>query len=216
MAAQAAGADAVGFIFAESPRKVSVAAARAIATALKPSLARVGVFVDAPVEVMLDIVSRVGLTHVQLHGTEPAATITQLQSAGVRVIKTFRVRGDEGGLLLTQIQQSPADLILLDTYVPGRPGGTGRTFDWTLAAAAAVRRPVILAGGLNPYNVATAVQTARPFGVDTASGVERLPRVKDPAKVASFVHLARHTWQAMVGRAAAEHREVMNRVRSIT
>lgn len=213
LAAQAAGADAIGFIFADSPRQISVPVARRISQLLKPSLARVGVFVDAPVNDMLAIIAEVGLTHVQLHGNETAATIEALRSSGVRVIKALRVRGDS---VLDQLQQSTADIVLLDAYVPGRYGGTGRTFDWQLAQRAAALRPVILAGGLNPANVAEAVQLVRPLGVDVASGVERSPGVKDPVKVSSFVRLARQSWQTVVNREAAKHREVMGRVRNAT
>lgn len=214
LAAQAAGADAVGFIFAASPRQVMVDQARSVAGVLKSSIARVGVFVDAPLEQITETAAQVGLTHIQLHGSESNDTIRALQTAGYRVIKSFRVGGSAADAVLPQLKDCPADAVLLDTYVPGQPGGTGKTFDWSVAARAAVHRPVILAGGLNPANVAGAVRTVRPFGIDVASGVERSPGKKDPAQVSSFVQLARHAWQSMVGRAAAEHREVMERVRN--
>lgn len=197
LAALEAGADAVGFVFAESPRRVEPEVARRIAGTLReraaaagrPVPALVGVFVDAPPGRVLTIARAAGLTHVQLHGDEPDEDVEALRAAGLVVIKAVGLK--PGAPPPPAALSTPADLVLLDRFEPGRRGGTGRTADWAVAAEVARRRPVILAGGLTPANVAQAVRAVRPRGVDVSSGVERARGVKDPALIARFVRAAR-------------------------
>src|SRR5690606_32694769 len=144
------------------------------------------VFVDAPVDRILRIAQAAGLTHIQRHGVEDDEIVVRLRTAGYRVIRAARGRGPEA---LAQADASPADLILLDAFDPEKRGGTGRVFDWRLAADLCRRRAVILAGGLTPQNVGDAVRALMPFCVDVSSGVERSPGAKDPARIAGFVQL---------------------------
>lgn len=169
------GAFAVGFVFhRRSPRFIQPERAGEISRLLGPSIARVGVFVDEDYASVLDTVRTAGLTAVQLHGGEDAGYIRALR--GIQVIKAFRVGADfDPGLL----GEFPADYFLLDTYVEGSHGGTGKTFDWALAAPCAAYGRIILAGGLRPGNVGEAIRKARPWGVDVSSGVERGPGIKD-------------------------------------
>jgi phosphoribosylanthranilate isomerase len=138
----------------------------------------VGVFVDAPLETVADVVERAGLRGVQLHGEELPG-----YAAAVRaelVIKAFRAGR---GFRAERMEEYPGQLILLDAEVPGKAGGTGRTCDWNAARAAARRRPILLAGGLSGENVEAAIAAVLPEGIDVASGVEIEPGRKDPEKV---------------------------------
>ncbi|HHW42965.1 phosphoribosylanthranilate isomerase [Desulfofundulus thermobenzoicus] len=182
-----AGADALGFVFAGSPRYIAPETARRISRALPPFVTRVGVFVDAPLETIREMVHFCSLDAVQLHGQEPPEYCRLLPC---RVIKAFRIE-DGGGL--PDFAGYPADAFLVDTAVPGKAGGTGRTFNWQLVAGLNLPRPLILAGGLNPENVGRAVSTVRPYGVDVSSGVERdgRPGIKDPDKIRRFIAAAR-------------------------
>ena len=177
------GADALGFIFyPESPRKVAPAAARAIIAQLPPLVTTVGVFVDEDAAAVRELAARVGLDWVQLHGQESPE---YCRSLGRRVIKGFRVQ-DEHSLTALAAYRGAAQALLLDTYKKGQIGGTGETFDWALAREAQKYGPIILAGGLNPENVARAIETAQPQAVDVASGVETAPGKKDPEKLERF------------------------------
>jgi phosphoribosylanthranilate isomerase len=187
-AAADAGADAVGFVFAPSRRQVTVEQAAAIASTLPPFVARVGVFVDASRERILEAVAACGLSAVQLHGAEPPDLCAALP---VPVIKAVRVAGARSLQALARYRVSA---FLLDAYDPHRPGGTGRTFDWGLAAEAARAHRIVLSGGLTAANVASALQRVRPYGVDVSSGVETDGR-KDPDKIRAFVEAVRR-WDA--------------------
>jgi phosphoribosylanthranilate isomerase len=187
-AAAAAGADAIGLVFAESPRHVSVAQAQAIVAELPPSVTPVALFVNESPGSMLGTCEVLGIRTVQLHGDEPPQVARQLAAAGVRVIRAFRI-GEEADL--DAIRGYPASAYLLDSKVKGKAGGTGVALDWALAARAAALGRTILAGGLTPENVAEAIRRVRPYGVDVSSGVERAPGVKDAAKVRAFVAAAR-------------------------
>ena len=180
--AVALGADALGFVcWPSSARAVGAAAVREITRALPPFVSAVGVFVNQSREEVLRTVAAAGLTVVQLHGDEDPAAF---QGDGVRVIKAVPVTAafDASSLLAL-----PADVtVLLDAHDPVRRGGTGRTIDWTAAAAAARGRRIVLSGGLTPANVETAVQMVRPYAVDVSSGVESAPGIKDGAKLRTF------------------------------
>jgi phosphoribosylanthranilate isomerase len=181
----ALGADFVGFVlWPGSPRAVTVEAARALAASVPPPVSRVGVFVDATVEEMVAAVTRIGLDAVQLHGDEPASVLTALPCRVIRA--TSLARAPE--VLATL----PAGALpLLDAIDARARGGTGRRIDWTAAASLARQRPLLLAGGLTPDNLAEAIATVQPWGVDVSSGVEVSPGCKDPARMRAFFDAAR-------------------------
>jgi len=185
-AAAAAGADWIGLNFwSGSRRRVDRRQARAIAAALPASVKKVGLFVNAAAGEIDATVDEVGLDLVQLHGDE---TVEFCRPYAARAVRALRV-GAAGDL--AALADHPAATFLLDAPSAGY-GGSGRTFDWSLAAAAhAYGRPFLLAGGLTPDNVAEAVRLVRPFGVDVAGGVERAPGHKDPELLRRFVAAAR-------------------------
>jgi phosphoribosylanthranilate isomerase len=185
LAAVEAGAHALGFVFAPSPRQVSPERAAEILAALPPFVQTVGVFVAGDVQAILD---RCPLDAVQFHGEEPPEALARV--TGVRRIKAFRVaEGPDLEPLATY--QEVVDAFLLDARVPGLAGGTGQTFPWHLAQEARrYGRPIILAGGLTPDNVAAAIAIGNPDAVDVSSRVETAPGRKDPNLVRRFVAAA--------------------------
>ena len=179
------GADAVGInLWPGSKRHVEPASARAIVDAIPAGVLKVGVFVNAPAAEVAQRLSALGLDRAQLHGDERAADFRAIDPA--RLIRVVRVR--DAASFDAEAGWSPA-LWLYDAFVEGFGGG-GVAAPWGLIAERA-RRPFLLAGGLTPENVADAVRATRPDGVDVASGVERAPGVKDPAKLATFIAAAR-------------------------
>jgi len=176
------GADALGFVFwPRSPRAISAAAVRAITDGLPPFVSRVGVFVNESPSAVLTTAVEAGLTVIQLHGDEDASAYVD---SPLPVIKALPV-GE--GFSLSAVQDLPARVTpLLDAHDPARRGGTGRVIEWTVAAAAAKVRPVILSGGLNPENVSDAVAAVGPYAVDVSSGVEASPGVKDENRLRAF------------------------------
>ena len=184
LAAVEAGADALGFVFAQSPRRVSPEKAREITCILPPFVCKVGVFVDDDLYKVAQVQDFCGLNYVQLHGEED---VIDAQVLGLKVIKSFAM----GKGRIPKADEYPGAALLLDTYVPGLAGGSGKTFDWSLAAPLAAQRPVILAGGLNPDNVASAIETVKPFAVDVSSGVEKNPGRKDHERVSEFIKNAK-------------------------
>lgn len=185
-----AGASALGLNFIESsPRRVEVAAARAISRALasldtKPPLV-VGVVADLDLDSMRRLVGEAELGCLQLHGHEDPATLAPLLP---HAYKAVRVASPED---VADAERYGGEYLLVDAKVTGALGGTGVTFDWSLVQALATRRRLTVAGGLNPGNVADAIAAVRPFAVDVASGVERRPGVKDEALVRAFIQAAR-------------------------
>ena len=180
------GADALGFVFATSPRKVSAESAREIIKTLPPFVKTVGVFVDEDPERVSSIAARCGLDILQFHGSE---SVGYCNSFNRRVIKAVRMQSrDELKNLSNYVDV--VDGLLLDTYVPNKLGGTGITFDWELAVEARKYGRIILAGGLNPENVAAAIRMVKPYAVDASSGLERSPGVKDHEKMAQFIQEA--------------------------
>jgi len=194
-----AGADAIGLVFAESPRRVTVPQARAIVAALPPFVTPVGLFVDAQVDFVRQVAGDVGVSVVQLHGDEPGEMIDQL--APLRVLKGIRVRDrsfvDDVRRLSAWRGRGLCGL-LLDAFSPDARGGTGKRFDWDLLAGAheagalVDTPPLVLAGGLTPDNVAAAVRRLRPWALDVSSGVESQPGRKDPDKIERFITQARN------------------------
>ncbi len=187
LAAAKAGADAIGLVFyAKSPRAVDIEQARAILAALPPFVTTVGLFVDAERSELERILASVPLDLLQFHGDE---SVQQCEAFGRPYIKALRVKaGDD---IAAQVARYPsAQGILLDAYVEGVPGGTGEAFDWSLIPQA-LSKPLILAGGLRPDNVAEAVSRVRPYAVDVSGGVEASKGVKDVEKVGAFIRAAR-------------------------
>ncbi len=185
LAACAAGFTAVGFVFATSPRQVDPEHARGIAACLPPSVLRIGVFLDHEEDEVREIADFCGLDLVQLHGRS-----LRLASLFGRIaIPSIRPRAPEDMDVLEEYREAFA--VLVDSWDPRLPGGTGRMADLGLAAEAARKCRVILAGGLNPGNVARAVALVRPFGVDVSSGVERAPGIKDSGLLRDFAREAR-------------------------
>jgi phosphoribosylanthranilate isomerase len=186
-AAVEAGADAVGFMFFKgSPRHVTFEKAKSIIRGLPPFISKVGVFVNSPREEVLKGIEETGIDTLQFHGDEPPEACRDF---GLKTIKGFRVQGKD---MLQIMPRYDVDAWLLDAFVAGQRGGTGKTFDWDLAVhATSLGTPVILAGGLNPDNIARAVAQVEPFGVDVSSGVESKPGKKDPKLIATFIQRAR-------------------------
>ena len=182
-----AGADMLGLMFyPDSPRHISVEQAQTIERRLPPFIIRVGVFADQEPGDVFSAMHTCGLNLLQFHGRETPEYCRQF---GIMTMKAFRVRDAES---LKEIPQYPTDAYLLDSHVAGQAGGTGKTFNWELAAeAGSFCKPVFLAGGLTPENVAEAVRTVRPFGVDVSSGVEQSPGKKDPKKMRDFIAAVR-------------------------
>jgi len=186
MAVQA-GADALGLVFyAKSPRAVDPEQAAAIIAGIPPFVQVVGLFVNAPLELVNATADSCGLDVVQLHGEE---TPSYCASVRRRVLKAFRVRGRES--LATMADYRVAGF-LLDAYSPDSYGGTGERFDWDCAVWAKGEVPIILAGGLQPGNVASAVARVAPYGLDVSSGVESSPGRKDPELVRAFIRNAKN------------------------
>ena len=183
-----AGADAVGFIFAGSPRRVGVEEARRISIALPENMIRVGVFVDEDPAEILGISREVGLDLVQLHGDEPPETVTALRETGVKVMKALRVRDAAS---LEALGEYEPDLFLLDAYSAKARGGTGERFDWEVAKALGGRDNIVVSGGLAPENVREAVAFFEPFGVDASSSLEDEPGRKNGELVRRFVLAAK-------------------------
>ena len=183
-----AGADAIGLIFAESPRRVSVERAREIASALPEGILKVGVFVDAEPEEVLRIAREVGLDYAQLHGDEPPEALAEIRDGGVGVMKALRVRNAEA---LAAVERYEADLFLLDAWSAEARGGTGARFDWELAKSLRGRDNIVVSGGLGPENVREAIEYFQPYGVDASSSLEERPGKKDGERVRRFVDAAR-------------------------
>jgi phosphoribosylanthranilate isomerase len=181
-----AGADALGFNFyRQSPRYIAPDEARLIATRLPRRILLVGVFVNAAPEDVLRAARNVDLNLVQLHGEESPADVQEL-SESFPVIKAFRVQRGFGGERLKRYRGAAA--FLLDAFDAKRRGGTGKTFDWSVAKKAKKYGAIIVAGGLTPENVAGAIRQAQPFAVDICSGVESRPGRKDPDRLDALMH----------------------------
>jgi phosphoribosylanthranilate isomerase len=176
----ALGADAVGFVLAPSPRQVTPEAVSDIVKRLPPEIMTVAVFRNMPRDRVVKIALRTGVKAVQLHGSETAEDIAYIrQKLPLVVIKALSAEGND----VLRADEYGADMILLDAPSPG----SGRVFDWALAGAVPSDMRVLLAGGLNPDNVAEAIRAVRPSGVDVVSGVESSPGQKDARKLRAFI-----------------------------
>ncbi len=179
------GIDALGFIFAPSPRKVEPDAAKKIILSLPETFLKVGAFVNEEAKEVQRVADYCGLTALQFHGKESSE---YCRGFSLPVYKAIHVKNLES---LTEMEKYQDVSILLDTYSPVQAGGTGNPFPWEIAIAAREKRNVILSGGLNPSNVREAIEKVRPLGVDVCSGIERVPGRKDPAKMIDFVEEVR-------------------------
>ncbi len=188
-AAVQSGADALGLVFARSPRQVGVEEAREVAESLPEGVLKVGVFVNEEPGEVLRVAEPVGLDYVQLHGDEGPETVTWLRDRGVKVIKALRVR-DAGSL--AALERYEADLFLLDAYSEKARGGTGERFDWGLAKSLKGRDNILVSGGLAPENVHEAIRLFEPYGVDASSSLESSPGIKDRERVRRFIFAARN------------------------
>jgi phosphoribosylanthranilate isomerase len=186
--AVALGADAVGFVFAPSPRQIAPQVAADIVKRLPPEIVTVGVFRDEAPQRVVEIMQRAGLRAAQLHGHESAEESRWVRERVSLTIRAFAA----GDPAIERAADYGADVLLLDAPTPG----SGRLFDWALVDQVPPGHRLMIAGGLNPGNVASAIAQTKPWGVDVASGVERSPGRKDPIKLRAFVANAR--------RAAAE------------
>jgi phosphoribosylanthranilate isomerase len=217
--AVAAGADAVGFVFAASPRRVTAETVAAISRRLPQSIEKIGVFVDASLDEMLSAIHTAALTGVQLHGKDCAELSQELRqradeiSRPLHIVHVLHYDGDAerfGLALRAACENTSAETILVDTRIAGKPGGTGVAFDWLAArnhfAADALHHRLIAAGGLRPENIREAVRTLRPWGVDVSSGVESAPGRKDRERVTAFIRAAREAARELEEANAGMHR----------
>ncbi len=186
------GADAVGFnLYPQSPRYILPENAGTIARGIPQEVLRVGVFVNASIDEILEVERKAGLDAIQLHGDETPGFVSELRLRTTsEIIKAMRAGP---AFEAVHVLDYEADAILLDAYSAEGRGGTGETFDWRIAVAV---RPLVnqlyLAGGLDAENVAAAVDAVRPFAVDVASGVESSPGKKDPMKLERFIKNAKN------------------------
>jgi len=187
LAAARAGADAIGLVFAPSPRRVERARALEIAAALPPFVGTVALFVNPTHNEVQTVIDELRPGLLQFHGEEEPAFCAAF---GLPWLKAARVRPGVD-LLQFAVRFAGANGLLLDAWSPAAQGGTGERFDWGLIPAG-LARPVILAGGLTPANVAAAVRAVRPWAVDVSSGVEATPGIKDAAKIVAFIKEARN------------------------
>jgi phosphoribosylanthranilate isomerase len=183
-AALACGVEALGFNLATGPRRITPARAAELTALVPPPVARVALFVDADEAGIVEALRISRCNVVQLHGDEPPALAEALRARGLTVIKAFRIRDAAS---LATAAGYPCDLLLLDAWVAGVAGGSGASWDWSLLRDWACARPFMLAGGLRPDNVGAAVAALRPFAVDTSSGIETVPAIKDAAAMRAFV-----------------------------
>jgi phosphoribosylanthranilate isomerase len=204
-----AGADAVGFVFAPSPRRVTAAEVAVITPHLPAKLEKIGVFVETSLDEVSEAVRICGLTGVQLHSDASAEVPAQLHrrfGPKLRILRVVHFSADAAEQAALVANDPHVDAILIDSRTATAVGGTGIPFDWTAASEtlfkdAEARKRLVAAGGLTPFNVVEAIATLQPWGVDVASGVEAAPGRKDPAKVRAFIGNARAavpsgTWRA--------------------
>ncbi len=182
LAAVELGADALGFVFAKSPRQITIEKAREIIETLPPFISAVGVFVDENIAMINKICNSCRIHTVQLHGNEDPQFLNELKE--YKIIKAFRIRDESD---LKPMSDYKPHAFLLDSYVKGIIGGTGITFNWAYAHQVKRYGNIILSGGLTPENVKEAINIAKPFAVDVSSGVESSPGKKDKLLMKRFI-----------------------------
>ncbi|MCF6218832.1 MAG: phosphoribosylanthranilate isomerase [Gammaproteobacteria bacterium] len=184
LTAAALGADAIGLVFyAPSPRAVGIQQAANIVAALPPFVSSVGLFVDADKAFVEDVIQRLSIDLLQFHGEESAEYCEQFDKPYMKAVRMREGLSLESWVL----HYENAKALLLDSYQPGIPGGTGTTFDWGRIPDK-MQKPIVLAGGLNAANVAGAIEQASPYAVDVSGGVEVSKGIKDAAKIAAFIN----------------------------
>lgn len=178
-----AGADAIGLVFYKaSPRNVSISLAKQITDNISPFVNCVGLFVDADNTYINEVIKEVAIDTIQFHGQETEQTCALFNKPYIKA-----VRMNESVCLYDEIEKYPtAKALLLDAYVNGVPGGTGKAFDWSIIPNN-LSKPIILAGGLDITNVKKAISQVEPFGVDVSGGVEKEKGIKDPIKIKKFI-----------------------------
>src|ERR1017187_9051109 len=191
-----AGADAVGFVFAPSPRRVTAAQVADLVPHLPTALEKIGVFVDAPFEEIEATVRAAALTGVQLHfnaAPDLPARLRERFGPALQILRVIHFGAESAAEAEAIVQDPYVDAVMVDSRTATAVGGSGQSFDWLAASktlfegAPRRERPPVAAGGLNPENVAQAIATLRPWGIDVVSGVEAAPGRKDPAKVRAFI-----------------------------
>ncbi|MCP4704379.1 MAG: phosphoribosylanthranilate isomerase [candidate division Zixibacteria bacterium] len=185
------GANALGFVFAESLRQAKPPIVEEIVKILPPFVSKVGVFVNEEIDTVKELYSSCKLDIVQLHGDED---IQYIESLSIPFIKAFKVDGNE---VKKQIKEFGLPYFLLDTYDKNISGGTGKSFDWQIAKESAGFGNVILSGGLNPDNIKEALETVKPYAVDVSSGIEKAPGKKDHQKMKYFINEVRK-WDSRI------------------
>ncbi len=176
------GADAIGFVFAESGRRVSKETVKDIVQKLPPFVTLVGLFVNETAKNIEDVCKHCGINTIQLHGNEPPDFLHSLRQ--FKIIKAFRIKNEQD---IHQVQDYEASAFLLDGYMENQMGGTGTTFDWKIMSSANTSTPMIIAGGLTHRNVSEAISIASPYGVDVSSGVEIRHGKKDKYLIRKFI-----------------------------
>ncbi len=182
--------DALGFIFADSPRRVKPEIVQEIIKLLPPFISSVGVFVNEDREKVEEMTESCGLTTLQFHGQESPSYCEGFKQ---KIVKAFRIK-DKSVLKKAAQYQGKIDAYLLDAYSPFAYGGTGKTFDWHIAKE--IKKfglPIILSGGLNTENIREAISEVEPYGIDVSSGVEERPGKKNLEKLINFVRIVRET-----------------------
>jgi len=177
------GADAIGFVFySPSPRAVTIAQVKNIIEGLPPFISIIALFVDASVQEVNDCINALSIDILQFHGNEPAEYCEQFKKPYLKAVRM------KEGVELTELAEcySSASALLLDSYQPGVPGGTGLAFDWSMIKD--VGKPIILAGGLTVDNVAMAIEQVQPYAVDVSGGVEQSKGIKEQQKIRAFMH----------------------------
>ena len=184
------GADFIGFVFAESPRRASINVVKDICREVGTQVKTVGVFTEESDEI-IKIIDNCNLNYAQLHGNQSESFAQKIGSE--RIIRVLRIKDKESLSLLSDYKEYK--YLLLDTYKKGQPGGTGETFNWNQAVQAIKKtdKPLILSGGLLPANIADAIKTVKPFAVDISSGVEKYPGKKDYSKIKELIENVRKT-----------------------
>lgn len=195
--AAALGADYLGFIFAESKRKLDVRTALNIMESMPQFKNFVAVFYNQPKQEVESLVEELGIKYIQFHGDETALYCNHFMEKGYQVIKTFRIKDS---MSLKRLEEYNVSSYLFDTFDKDSGGGTGKTFDWKIVDSKPfVRDRLFLAGGLNVENLREAIDTVRPYAVDVASGVESSPGKKDPDLLARFIQIAKEGTQNHAG-----------------
>ncbi len=186
------GAWALGFImWPDSPRYCAPEHVAQLAESFKRRVELVGVFVDASLDELAAAAEAIPFTMLQFHGDEgPAYCAEAARSTGLKIVKAMRVRDAAS---VRELRVFATDFHMLDAHIPGLPGGTGQSFEWSLAASHPTQPPLILSGGLRPDNVAEAISVAQPFAVDVSSGIEASPGIKEAGLLNSFLEAVRGT-----------------------